>query len=63
MKINFCDKWKDEEQYTHLKKVGNNPMFGYNWWKWLPTFERRNLDNQMVIILTWLNFWVEFDNA
>ena len=51
MKINFCDKWKDEEQYTHLKKVGNNPMFGYNWWKWLPTFERRNLDNQMVIIL------------
>ena len=63
MKLYFCGKYKDEEQRKNYKKIGNNPLFGYNWWQWLPTLRRQNLDNKLVPVLTWLNFWVEFDNA
>ena len=63
MQVHVCGKVKNKEQYNHYKAIGNNPEFGYNWWRWLPELKKQYLDSKYVWILTWLNFWVEFDNV
>ena len=56
MKFYVCGKYESEESRKNLKEVGNNPLFGYNWWLWVPRLKRDALGWEF----QWLNFWIEF---
>jgi len=60
MKLTVCGKYETELQYNNYKSAGNTPMFGYNWWKWIPQFRIQKLDNKNTLEFLWLNFWIWF---
>lgn len=66
MKLTFskgmAGRHDKNEDLTHFKEVGNNPMFGFNWWMWSPrlmTNGGRIRRGEVVdISFNWLCFWI-----